>query len=741
MSKTLTVGGAPFVLPATGGLGKGPDTIGWATAVTAAIASGTGGSTTIVTSANNTFVNAADIGILPANTGAQNLAAWELWQHSFPPPYSGNAVYFPKGIYDFSNTFVIRHTYRIMGAGGWAALNTDQAPTTFRFPAGVNGVKFETFSYPWANSTAYIAGIIVYWGLSTYECITSGTSSSTFNAGLSGTSQDITDGTCHWKYLGEGAYDRADFSSLEDVFLTAPNTGSVLANGVVMKVRGALTRVGVRGFRGNGVNIAAGVEGTTNANGWIMNTVRVSGCGGHGVYIKGGDVNAGTSIGLDIDSVGGWGLYEDSFLGNTHIGPQVAFAVLGAVYCQNASARNIFIGLYTEGGQPPAVINFPSMALGGLQGAGLIGTGMFLVNDNIGNAVSYGEPDVIWSTGNAYDTYGHKVTNYTNKNIYRLVGAGTSAPFSRVWTPARIYTETDRAFWGTRSYECITGGTSSATVGAGLTGTGTNIVDGTCHWTYLCEGAGTGPEGTGSSIADGTCLWAWSSAPPGRTRIKLGTNFTNNADLSGSLILQREANLYEGNFSDNIEFLCGDNQNGWNNAYSASYTSIGLRTAFYIAHSQTTFPSKLGKYVLPGEFGMPTGYYIGTTRVDVAAAVPDTGTWDVGDRTLNSAPVAGGFEGWVVTTKGTLLGPGNTPGVYSETKTMTGNGTTTVVLSAPQGNGFFTRGMFITVGGVACRIVSISGTTFVLDTVISSGAGKAVAYQVPVFKTYGAISS
>lgn len=43
----------------------------------------------------------------------------------------------------------------------------------------------------------------------------------------------------------------------------------------------------------------------------------------------------------------------------------------------------------------------------------------------------------------------------------------------------------------------------------------------------------------------------------------------------------------------------------------------------------------------------------GGKHVMTGTAAPTTGTWAVGDKVINTAPAAGGFEGWVCTTAGT----------------------------------------------------------------------------------------
>jgi hypothetical protein len=109
-----------------------------------------------------------------------------------------------------------------------------------------------------------------------------------------------------------------------------------------------------------------------NANNWMVEYCRVAGCGGHGMYIEGDNVNVGTSIDFDASVNGGWGIYDNCFLGNTHIGAHVAANAKGAYRTsQHGNAHNTFIGCYSEGDySPPSKIYTPSISLGGLMAAG-----------------------------------------------------------------------------------------------------------------------------------------------------------------------------------------------------------------------------------------------------------------------------------------------------------------------------------------------------------------------------------
>jgi len=202
------------------------------------------------------------------------------------------------------------------------------------------------------------------------------------------------------------------------------------AHGVDMQARIKLRDVTVSGFSGNGVNIVADVGARKNANCWIIDTVALLGNGMHGLYVQGGDTNAGYAVGIDATGNGGWGIWDASFLGNTYVGCHTdgngkrsmvhyggnryycldsslagsttpgtnsavwaligpggvsfyhpdwvsgaTYLVGGAYASTGINARNVFIGCYSESGsQPPSDFIFPSIVIGGLHAAGVTNT-------------------------------------------------------------------------------------------------------------------------------------------------------------------------------------------------------------------------------------------------------------------------------------------------------------------------------------------------------------------------------
>lgn len=193
----------------------------------------------------------------------------------------------------------------------------------------------------------------------------------------------------------------ADGSIIEGVLLKGSGTSSV-AHGIEMECRIKLRDVTVERFGGNGISIVADVASNRNANLWEIDTASVIACGQHGLSVQGGDANSGVAKSVNVVGNGGWGIYDSSFLGNTYIGCHADSNVLGAYKSDNANARNVFLGCYSEGGQPASVIDHPSMVIGGMHGAGITGSGYFAVDGGFDRLISKngtGNPEIAIGTG------------------------------------------------------------------------------------------------------------------------------------------------------------------------------------------------------------------------------------------------------------------------------------------------------------------------------------------------------
>jgi hypothetical protein len=214
-------------------------------------------------------------------------------------------IYWPEGEYFCARTLVLDYRAILAGAYGWG----DVPATRLIFPADVVGIRVE-------HAPA-----------------------------------------------GKGA----DWSGLWQLGLLC-RTPAGPAHGIILNARASIELCNIRGFGGDGIHIEASAKGTppTNANGWQVGRCRVVQCQGDGLHTIGPDSNAGTCYGLDVNACGGWGVNDESFLGNTYYSPQVAACKTGSYRTINANARNVFINPYGETGQPPADLRAPTLVIGGL---------------------------------------------------------------------------------------------------------------------------------------------------------------------------------------------------------------------------------------------------------------------------------------------------------------------------------------------------------------------------------------
>lgn len=208
------------------------------------------------------------------------------------------------------------------------------------------------FEVAWVGSTAYKVGTFVKNGGNLYICNVAGTSAA--SGGPTGTGTAITDGTVTWKYVS-----------------------------------------------------------STNANLWAMYSCRSQENDGHGLYVDGIDTNAGTCHGLDVSNNGGWGVLDQSFLGNTYVGCHATGNTTGpygsSVGNGNQSSVNQFLNCYSEGGGPSSNVTAPGMIVGGLHGAGVSGPRIGATSEGLSatpitiNVVSDGtDPDSQLVVGGQY---------------------------------------------------------------------------------------------------------------------------------------------------------------------------------------------------------------------------------------------------------------------------------------------------------------------------------------------------
>ena len=334
-------------------------------------------------------------------------------------------------------------------------------------------------------------------------------------------------------FLGTSPNDsrgRGSWSILRDLVVRSAGTLGGVADGITLWDRATLENVYVTGFSGIGVRIDADVNRTppTNANTWRIENVTIDGCGSHGLYLDGGDTNAGVANALTSSSNGGWGVYDSSFLGNTFVGVATATNGLGSFKVDSRNARTLLLNCYAESDQNPAEVIAPSVVLGGIvpvadgfdalwmSAEGFMATfpnGVQSVNDlgsvavtgrlgspNVGN-VAYelaqsGEPSWPWRMEfDDSDQWWKMRWANVNQVAYALSVSATAEGPGQFWMP--------NGFWlgpvAGRSHQ------QSVTRGS-LTGVQTTI-DGAAHFTAWADS----PPSSGT-FAPGDVVWNTSTS-------------------------------------------------------------------------------------------------------------------------------------------------------------------------------------------------------------------------------------
>lgn len=139
---------------------------------------------------------------------------------------------------------------------------------------------------------------------------------------------DITDNNVTWEPIQAHAVDiRATGVSVEKVFIDS--------------------------FQCNGININCNVLGwSMNGNLWRVSKTVAIGCGGHGLFARGGDANAGSCQESAFQSNRGWGVYDVADASNDYTAVHTESNECGSVYTTSANLNNV----YSELGQPPITL-------------------------------------------------------------------------------------------------------------------------------------------------------------------------------------------------------------------------------------------------------------------------------------------------------------------------------------------------------------------------------------------------
>ncbi len=595
----------------------------------------------------------------------------------------GTKLFVPKGDYRLSRPLSIRRGMTLEGEASGAGSNTS---TTLYFDSGSTGIIFESYS------SSLDGGVAAGATLRNLNIFAAGKSALAHGVILrsSGNIENVYVNA----FMGDGVHIFASISGSGGEVFPAwqPNHAYKLNDSIIGASGGwyLCRKAGTSASAGTG---PAGtptqqvpiVDGTvnwqyvayTNANLFRLYNVTVANCSGDGFHTSGGDANVGTAIGCDATQNGGWGINDNSFLGNTWIGCHTSQNGAGPFTCVQANARSVFLGCYSESNQTPSLINSPSQVYGGLHAAGVNGTATCIVNSSL-------QGQLISSQG----TTGPYNATATTNGTTSVVLSALSTPLevgdviSIAGLPGRIVaisglTLTMDKVFPTGSAQAVVRPNKMALILGDLQ------VDSLMQFKYWHDGGSFDlkylPPGT-LTVDGATDLFLWRLANTGicwgwgHTEVSaLGANADNPARQlpTGTL------------FTGTLRGIVNE----------------GVR----IIHSNDP-----------------------TTRSET--------NFQMGDiifRRDSSNPSADYSAGWKCVSSGCN-------GAYAEGRTATTNGTTKVVLNAATGVLRIGDVIKIAAGAPAqIRDISADRKTLTMDIVLPAGAAQAIAYVAPVFTPFG----
>lgn len=173
-------------------------------------------------------------------------------------------------------------------------------------------------------------------------------------------------------------------------FLNSKNdANNPLQHGLQISVPVTIEDVSIQNFFGDGLNLTGDTAHRINTDVSFAKVVSllVGGCHGNGIYVAGGDANAGLFQHIDVRDNDGYGIWDNSFLGNCWVACMAHLNKLGNYRTTDANNRATFVGCYSEGGSPLSEFTGETMIFGGLWDGGVITNGQSVVywNGKVGN--------------------------------------------------------------------------------------------------------------------------------------------------------------------------------------------------------------------------------------------------------------------------------------------------------------------------------------------------------------------
>ncbi len=258
----------------------------------------------------------------------------------------GATLYFPHGMYRLTQTILLDRCIALKGdyQSGWASSAYLQ----------------------WAPSTPAAHGIVVQ-----------GTGTLTPNRGDCSVIEGL------WIIGGSASPSKIWTAEQLDDAITSPGSsmfGNQPACGVCIFANGVRVKdCYFANWDGDAIHVE-GVTSDKNANDWHVQNVEITNCGRHGVFSAGNNSSGGLGEHiLGTGSLGGYTVYDRSFLGNTYLACHSEGAT-HSYYSQEGVANCTFIGCYQEASDGPALLGSNTVVIGGVWGNGILGTPVLIAS-------------------------------------------------------------------------------------------------------------------------------------------------------------------------------------------------------------------------------------------------------------------------------------------------------------------------------------------------------------------------
>jgi hypothetical protein len=315
--------------------------------------------------------------------------------------FAAPEVYFPPGRYRCLSTIVIDRQIKLSGTASGIPQGSG---SVLSFPGGVPGIIVNNFDTDGLSTGSQPNGGAWPTPIAGNGAIIEGLSLRADTISRFRTEPSTADDLIAWPHGHQVFLENGPSCSSNPAY-GLPNcppggfyetvaSGNVDAHGIRIRGMCLVRNCFIFGFEGSGVylNCTFGIPtGLEHGNG---NLFRLEGVAcvrnaQHGIFIEGGDSNAGYGIGINVTQNGKCGIYDSSFLGNTWIACHANTNFAEQYKTDNANASTVFLNCYSETGGLPSSFANGTLVLGGAQSAGISGTPSFLQAAGVAGLRSY----------------------------------------------------------------------------------------------------------------------------------------------------------------------------------------------------------------------------------------------------------------------------------------------------------------------------------------------------------------